>query len=97
MTAEDGTVAEYQPGNFEGVGEPDSWIVDIPLPETGDIAIEVANALQEGTFDVSKEFAGIPDGVLLPRPRVHRGVDRRAADRGHRAAGSCASPATARR
>ncbi|MEV5070099.1 choice-of-anchor A family protein [Microbacterium sp. LMI12-1-1.1] len=56
----DGVVTEYRPGNFEGAGPLETAIVSIPLPESGDIAIEVVNALRQGTFDVAKAFTGIP-------------------------------------
>ncbi|MEU1971354.1 DUF5979 domain-containing protein [Microbacterium sp. NPDC019599] len=66
VTAEDGTVTEYQPENFEGAGPLETAIVDIPLPPTGDVSIEVANELRMGAFEVSKAFTGFPDGTPVP-------------------------------
>lgn len=60
----DGVTTEYRPENFEGAGPLESAIVDIPLPESGDVAIEVVNALREGTFTLSKEFTGIPENAV---------------------------------
>jgi choice-of-anchor A domain-containing protein len=60
----DGVTTEYSPDNFEGAGPLETAIVDIPLPDTGDIAIEVANGLHEGTFTLSKEFTGIPQSSV---------------------------------
>ena len=62
VTDDNGVVSTYQPENFEGAGPLEDAIVEIPLPETGDLSIDVANALNEGTFSVSKEFSGILDG-----------------------------------
>ena len=59
----DGVTTQYRPANFEGAGPLETAIVDIPLPETGDIAITVTNALREGTFTLSKEFVNLPGDV----------------------------------
>ena len=56
----DGVTTDYLPENFEGAGPPETAIVDIPLPQTGAISIEVVNAVREGTFEVSKAFANVP-------------------------------------
>ncbi|WP_243075801.1 DUF5979 domain-containing protein [Microbacterium sp. SS28] len=71
VTAEDGTVTEYRPEHFEGAGPIETAIVEIPLPETGDLGIEVVNALREGTFTVSKSFAGILDGSAIVEGLVY--------------------------
>ncbi|WP_243231734.1 DUF5979 domain-containing protein [Microbacterium sp. CIAB417] len=59
----DGTTTEYRPANFEGAGPLESAIVSIPLPDTGDVVIEVANERKAGTFELSKAFAS---GIHLP-------------------------------
>lgn len=64
VTAE-GVTTTYRPQNFEGAGPLESAIVEIPLPESGDITIDVGNAVREGTFELSKEFANI-SGDDLP-------------------------------
>ncbi|MFK4835809.1 DUF5979 domain-containing protein [Microbacterium sp. ZW T2_14] len=61
----DGVVSHFTPENFEGAGPLETAIVEIPLPETGDISITVTNALREGTFTISKAFEGIP-AELVP-------------------------------
>lgn len=60
-----GTVTTYTPGNFEGAGPLDSAIVEIPLPPSGDITIDIANALLEGSFQLAKAFERI-SGAWLP-------------------------------
>ncbi|WP_171013110.1 DUF5979 domain-containing protein [Microbacterium sp. 2FI] len=55
----DGETETFTPENFEGAGPLETAIVEIPLPESGDIEIEVANAVLEGTFELSKRFEGI--------------------------------------
>ncbi|MBW9094858.1 choice-of-anchor A family protein [Microbacterium jejuense] len=62
----DGVTTTYRPENFEGAGPLDSAIVDIPLPEAGDISIQVTNALREGTFTLSKAFEGVPADQVPP-------------------------------
>ncbi|BDV32194.1 DUF5979 domain-containing protein [Microbacterium terricola] len=59
-----GTTTEYRPENFEGAGPLATAIVEIPLPPTGIIGITVRNTLQQGTFELSKEFEGIDDDDL---------------------------------
>lgn len=61
----DGTTTEYTPANFEGAGPIESAIVEIPLPESGDVLIDVTNAVKEGTFALAKRFQGV-DGDDLP-------------------------------
>nr|BFF11821.1 hypothetical protein GCM10025699_31240 [Microbacterium flavescens] len=66
----DDVATTYTPQNFEGAGPLETAIVEIPLPESGDITIDVANATQVGTFELSKEFANIsgddlPDGTAF--------------------------------
>ncbi|WP_406246868.1 DUF5979 domain-containing protein [Microbacterium sp. M] len=56
LVTADGETQEYAPGGFDE-------IASIPLPETGDIVIEVANALDQGTFQLNKQFAS---GIHLP-------------------------------
>ncbi|GAA5085683.1 hypothetical protein GCM10025760_04850 [Microbacterium yannicii] len=61
----DGVTTQYRPGNFEGPDLPlETAIVDIPLPEAGDITIDVVNALREGTFTISKQFEGVPSELV---------------------------------
>lgn len=90
----DGVTTEYTPTAFdEGQADLTDAIVDIPLPASGDIAIEVDNALREGTFDVSKAFENIPEELIpddlefsvtwtatLPTGEVERGTIRVPAD-----------------
>lgn len=59
----EGVTTQYLPANFEGGGPLETAIVDIPLPDSGDIAITVTNALREGTFTLSKEFVNLPADV----------------------------------
>ena len=59
----DGATMQYLPANFEGDGPLETAIVEIPLPDAGDIAITVTNALREGTFTLSKEFVNLPADV----------------------------------
>jgi len=89
-----GVTTEYQPTEFdEGQDDLTGAIVDIELPTSGDISIEVDNALREGTFDVSKAFANLPEGLIpddlefsvswtatLPTGEVERGTLRVPAD-----------------
>ncbi|TDN92687.1 DUF5979 domain-containing protein [Microbacterium sp. BK668] len=63
----DGVTEEYRPENFEGAGPLESAIVNIPLPDTGEVVIAVGNALRRGTFQLSKDFARA-DGPSLPVP-----------------------------
>ncbi|GAA5195831.1 DUF5979 domain-containing protein [Microbacterium jejuense] len=57
----DGTTTTYSPTAFdEGQSDLTDAIVDIPLPATGNISIEVINELREGTFTLSKAFEGVP-------------------------------------
>ena len=65
VTTDDGEPQTFTPENFEGAGPLDGAIVEIPIAESGDIVIEISNTLQEGTFALSKAFAGI-DGANLP-------------------------------
>lgn len=55
-----GETTQYRPANFEGAGPLETAIVEIPLPATGDILIDIDNELRQGTFEVTKAFAGIP-------------------------------------
>ncbi|MGK3951749.1 DUF5979 domain-containing protein [Microbacterium sp. I2] len=61
----DGVETTYTPENFEGAGPLETAIVEIPLPPSGDIAISVGNAVEHGTFQLSKAFEG-EAGEFLP-------------------------------
>jgi len=67
VTVDDGEPVTYRPTAFDE-GQPDltGAIADIPLPETGDISIEVTNVLREGTFELSKAFQGVPPDQIPP-------------------------------
>ncbi|MCP2635561.1 DUF5979 domain-containing protein [Microbacterium sp. HD4P20] len=54
----DGVTTEYPSGGFDQIAE-------IPLGSDGDVVIEVANSLDEGTFALSKAFEG-DAGEFLP-------------------------------
>ncbi|WP_158297193.1 DUF5979 domain-containing protein [Zhihengliuella sp. ISTPL4] len=60
----DGETTQYRPENFEGAGPLESAIVDIPLPASGDILIDITNEERAGTFELAKAFAGIPAGSI---------------------------------
>ncbi|MFE5410737.1 DUF5979 domain-containing protein [Microbacterium sp. NPDC056569] len=56
----------YRPTAFdEGQEDLTGAIVDIEIPETGDISIVVTNALKEGTFELQKRFTNLPGGIGL--------------------------------
>ncbi|NLP84666.1 choice-of-anchor A family protein [Microbacterium sp. CFH 90308] len=55
----DGVTTEYPSGGFD-------QIVEIPLGTEGDVVIEVANSLNEGTFALSKAFEGEAGENLPP-------------------------------
>lgn len=56
LVTADGETQEYAPGGFDEIAA-------IPLPATGDIVIEVANEMKQGTFQLDKQFAS---GIHLP-------------------------------
>jgi choice-of-anchor A domain-containing protein len=83
----DGQTTVYRPAAFDDGTNTAAAIVDIPLPESGDISIDVANAQRQGTFELRKAFAGIsgenlPEGLTFtvawtatdPAGTVTRGV-----------------------
>ncbi|UYO96592.1 DUF5979 domain-containing protein [Microbacterium sp. M28] len=59
----DGMTTEYPATGFEDDVPLEDAIVDIPLPATGDVVIEVANERKAGTFELNKAFAS---GIHLP-------------------------------
>ncbi|MDN8548154.1 DUF5979 domain-containing protein [Microbacterium sp. NM3R9] len=68
--ATEGGIETFTAGGFEGQVPLEDAVVDIPLPASGDISVEVTNELREGTFAVQKRFEGIvpddlPDGTLF--------------------------------
>ena len=80
-----GVTTEYPSGGFDE-------IVEIALGTEGDVAIEVANSLVEGTFELSKEFENISGDhiggleftvvwtAVTPTGEQYRGVMRLPAD-----------------
>lgn len=62
----DGVTETYTAGGYEGQVPLSDAVVDIPLPASGDISVEVTNELREGTFAVQKRFEGIVPDDLPP-------------------------------
>ncbi|GAA3921556.1 DUF5979 domain-containing protein [Microbacterium invictum] len=61
----DGETQEFAAGGFEGDVPLADAIVEIPLPDSGEIVIDVVNNRKTGTFSLAKQFEGI-DPADLP-------------------------------
>lgn len=60
----DGVTQTFTAAGYEGQVPLADAVVEIPLPESGDVTVEVTNELREGTFAVQKRFEGIvPDDL----------------------------------
>ena len=59
VSVDGGTPQTFTPANFEGAGDLETAIVDIPLPSSGNVVIEIGNRLRSGSFQVSKALSGL--------------------------------------